>query len=91
MIYPSLPYCLCFAADATPSLATTNPEEVQSLFAAQLNVFDPISGNPTDTDLARLCEELITILIPLPYNVEKVIHNLLGLVMYKEYYEQRYC
>ena len=68
-----------------------NPEEVQSLFAAQLNVFDPISGNPTDADLAQLCEELITNLIPLPYNVEKVIHNLLGLVMYKEYYEQRYC
>ena len=60
-------------------------------FVAWLNLFKPISGQPTDTDLTRLHADLITTLLPLPYDVEKVIHNLLGLVMGKEYYKQRYC
>ena len=30
------------------------PEEVQLLFVARLDVFDPISGQPTDTDLTRI-------------------------------------
>ena len=41
-----------------------NPEEVQLLFAARLDVFNPISGHLTDYDLTRLCEELAVILLP---------------------------
>ena len=67
-----------------------NPEEVQFLFAAQLEVFDPISGQPTDADLTRLREDLTLILIPPPYNVEKGIHNLMGIVMDKDYYKVLY-
>ena len=38
----------------------------------------------------RLCEDLSTILIPLPYNVEKGTHNLLVIVMDEEDYEHLY-
>ena len=56
-----------------------NPEEVQLLFAARIDVFDPISGQTTNADLTRLYEELATILLRLPYDVEKGVHNLMGL------------
>ena len=63
---PSLRDDTHFAADDTPSLRVMNTEYVQSLFAAQPNVFDPILGQPNDADLTRLHKELTTILLPLP-------------------------
>ena len=68
-----------------------NPEETQSLFAARLELFDPILGKLVDADLMRLCEEITTISLPLPYDLDKRIHNLLGLAMDGEDYDQRYC
>ena len=53
---PSLRYCIRFSADDTPFLPSMNPEEVQLLFAARIDLFDPISGQPTDTDLMQLRE-----------------------------------
>ena len=44
-------------------------EEVQLLFAARLDIFDPISGQLTDAGLTRLREELTLILLPIPYYV----------------------
>ena len=81
---PSLCYFLQFAADVTPSLPVMKPEVIQPLFSARLDVFDPISGHPTNTELTRIREELTIILLPFPYDVEKVIHNILGLVVDKE-------
>ena len=77
-------YILRFADDATPSIHTVNTEEIQSLFAAWLYVFDPILGKTINADLMRLREELARILLPLPCNVDKGIYNLLGLVKYEE-------
>ena len=74
-------YILRFADNATPSLHTVNTEEIQSLFAAWLYVFDTILEKIINADLMRLREELTRILLPLPYNVEKVIYNLLGLLV----------
>ena len=73
-----------------PYLPTIKPEEVQLLFAAQLDLFDPVLRQPIDADLMRICEDLTTILLPLPYNAERGIHNMMGLVMEKDNYEQRY-
>ena len=84
-------YILRFADNATPSLHTVNPEEIQSLFVAWLYLFDLILGKIINADLMRLREELTRIFLPLPYDVEKGIYNLLGLVMYEEDYEQHYC
>ena len=47
-------------------------------------------GQPTNTDLTRLRKELTTILLYLPYDVEKVIHNLMGIVIDKDGYKVRY-
>ena len=66
-------------------------EEAQSLFAAQLDVFDHILGQLTEDDLTRPRKEITTILLPLPYYVEKGIHNLTGLVLYEDNYKLRYC
>ena len=73
------------------SIPAMKPGEVQSLFAAQLDVFDPISGQPTDTELNWIHEEITLILLPLPYDVEKGVHNLMGLVMGKAEYTVPYC
>ena len=66
------------------------PEEVQSLFSARLDVFDPILKQPTDADLMRLHKDLTSILFPLPYNLKKGIHNLMGLVMDEDDYKVLY-
>ena len=87
---PSLRYRHQFSSDATPYPPATNPKEVQLMFEARLYVFDPISRQPTDADLTGLRKELTTIFLPLPYDVEKELHNLLGLVMDKEDYKRRY-
>ena len=61
---PSLRYFLRFASNATPYHPAMNPEEIQLMFAARLDVFDPILGQTTDADLTRLLEELTMILLP---------------------------
>ena len=73
------------------SLPAMNMEEFQSLFAARLDAFDPILGQPTNDDLTQLCEELTTILLPIPYDVEEGIHNLMGIVLEEDDYKQYYC
>ena len=85
-------YILRFADNATPSLHTVNTEEIESLFAAWLYLFEPILGKIINAGLMRLREDLTRILLPLPYDVEKGIYNLLGLlVTYEVDYEQHYC
>ena len=63
------------------------PEEVQSLFAERIEVFEPISGHTNDADLTRLRKELTIILLPLPCDVEKGIHNIIGLVLDEDNYK----
>ena len=87
---PSLRDTIRYAANNTLSLPAMNMEEVQFLFAAWIDVFDPISGKPTDADLTRLLKELTLILLPLPCDVENWIHNLIGLIMDEDDYKVRY-
>ena len=87
---PYLRDSILFAANHKPFLPAMKPEESQFLFAARLDVFDPVLGQPTDTDLTWICEEITTILLPLLYDVEKGIHNLMGLIMDEDYYKVRY-
>ena len=88
---PSFRDRLHCAVNATPSLPAMNPEKIKSLFAARLGVFDPISGQQTDADLTQFRKELTTILLPLPYDVEKGNQKFMGLVMYEDGYKQLYC
>ena len=81
---------ICVSANHTRSPPAIYPESFQSLFAAQLGVFEPISGQPNDTDLTWLHKELTSILIPFLYDVENGIHNLMGLVLDEDNYKLRY-
>ena len=64
--------------------------KVQAAFAALLDVFEPISGQPTDEDLTRLRRVALSTLVPIPYDREKGKHSLLGLLLTDDEYNARY-
>ena len=64
--------------------------EVQAAFAALLDAFKPISGQPTDEDLTRLRRAALSALVPIPYDKEKGKHLLLGLLLTDDEYHARY-
>ena len=43
-------------------------DEIQSLFAAQLEMYAPIEGQPLDTDLSTLRETLTALLLPIAHD-----------------------
>ena len=64
--------------------------EVQAAFAALLDAFEPMSGQPTDKDLTRLRRVALSALVPIPYNREKGKHSLLRLLLADDKYDTRY-
>ena len=56
-------------------------DEIHSLFAAKLETYAPIEGQPLDPDLSALQETLTALLLPIAYNEENGVHNLVGLIM----------
>ena len=42
------------------------PDELIMLFGAQLDIFEPIVGQPTDGNITRLQEVLTSLLYPIP-------------------------
>ena len=66
-------------------------EEVQPLFSARFDVFDPILGQPTEAELTRLHEDITTILLLLLCDAKKGIQKLRGLVMDEDGYKVCYC
>ena len=64
------------------------PTEIQASFAALLDTFDPITGQPTDGDLTRLNLACLSALVPIPFDREKGKHNLMGLLLADADYEQ---
>ena len=65
-------------------------DELNTLFGAQLKVFEPTIGQPTDADITRLREVLTALLYPIPYNGDKQIHSLLGTIMSDAAYTAQY-
>ena len=65
-------------------------DEIQSLFATAIETYAPVEGQPSDPDLSTLRETLTALLLPITYDGEKGIHNLVGLVMNKDAYKTRY-
>ena len=61
-------------------------DEIQSLFAMAIETYALVEGQPSDPDLSTLRETLTTLLLPIAYDGEKGIHNLVGLVMNEEAY-----
>ena len=66
------------------------PDELLTLFGAQLEVFEPIVGQPTDGDITRLREVLTSLLYPIPYDEDDQKHSLLGIIMLDAAYTARY-
>ena len=62
------------------------PEDVPILFAELASTFEPISGQPSDSDLVKITEVFSETLYQIPYDDEKGIHNLVGIIQDKASY-----
>ena len=56
------------------------PEEIVAKLAHALNNFEPIDGQPSDTDLTRLRETVAPLLLQILYDKTGSVHNLIGLI-----------
>ena len=65
-------------------------DKIHSLFAAKLETYAPIEGQPSDPDLSALQETLTVLLLPITYDGEKVIHNLFSLIVDEDAYKSRH-
>jgi hypothetical protein len=63
--------------------------EIQAMFVALLDAFEPITGQPTDEDLTRLKLACLSALVPIPFDRELGKHNLMGLLLSDNEYKER--
>ena len=66
------------------------PEEIVVKFATALDHFEPITEQPSDTDLTRIREAVTPLLLQIPYDETSGKHNLIGLIQSKLAYFARY-
>ena len=66
------------------------PEEIVAKFSHSLDNFDPIVGQPSDSDLTRLREAVSPLLPQIPYDKTGAVHNLIGLIRPEAAYVARY-
>ena len=66
------------------------PEEILAKFATALDNFEPITEQPSDTNLTRLWEAVAPLLLQTPYEKTGGKHNLIGLIRSKLAYVARY-
>ena len=66
------------------------PNEIVSKFAHSLEQFEPIVGQPSNTDLTRIREVVAPLLLQIPYNETGAVHNLIGLIRPEAAYITRY-
>ena len=50
------------------------------------STYEPILGQPSDSDIVKITEVLSEALYQIPFDDEKGIHNLVGLIQEKESY-----
>ena len=66
------------------------PDEIVSKFSAALENFEPITDQPSDSDLTRLRKAIAPLLLQIPYDETGGTHNLVGIVREKPAYLKRY-
>ena len=66
------------------------PDEIVSKFSAALDNFEPITDQPSDSDLTRLREAIAPLLLQIPYDKTGGTHNLIGIIRVKPAYIKRY-
>ena len=65
-------------------------EEIQALFSDAQAVFEPISGQLSNTYLTRLRATIAYILYPILYDEELGVHNLVGVILTTAEYKSKY-
>ena len=65
-------------------------EEIVAKFTTALDHFEPIMEQPSDTDLTRLREAVVPLLLQIPYDKTGGKHNLVDLIRSKLAYVARY-
>ena len=66
------------------------PEEIVAKFAHSLDQFEPIAGQPSDSDLARIREAVVSLFLQIPYDETCAVHNLIGFIRTEATYVARY-
>ena len=66
------------------------PDEIVSKFLVALDNFEPITDQPSDSDLTRLREAIAPLLLQIPYDETGGVHNLIGIFRAKPAYLKRY-
>ena len=66
------------------------PYEIVSKFSAALDNFEPITDQPSDSDLTRLREAIAPLLLQIPYDETGGTHNLIGIIRANPAYLKRY-
>ena len=66
------------------------PDEIVSKFLVALDNFEPITDQPSDSDLTRLREAIAPLLLQIPYDETGGLHNLISIVRAKPAYLKRY-
>ena len=64
--------------------------KIQAAFAALLETFEPITGQPTDEGMTLLKSTLLGAVVPIPFDLELGKHNLMGLVLSNAKYKKRH-
>ena len=66
------------------------PDEIVAKFATAINHFEPITEQPSDTDLTRLRKDVALLLLQIPYDKMGGKHNLIGIIWSKSAYVKHY-
>ena len=66
------------------------PDDIVSKFSVALDNFEPITDQPSDSDLTRLREAIAPLLLQIPYDEMGGVHNLIGIVRAKPAYLKHY-
>ena len=66
------------------------PDEIVLKFLVALDNFEPITDQPSDSDLTRLQEAIALLLLQILYDETGGVHNLIGIVRAKPAYLKRY-
>ena len=66
------------------------PDEIVTKFSAALDNFEPMTDQPSDSDLTRMREAIAPLLLQIPYDETGGTHKLIGIIRAKPAYLKRY-
>ena len=66
------------------------PEEIVAKFAHSLEQFEPIAGQPSNSDPTRIRLVVTPLLLEIPYDETGAVYNLIGLISSEAAYIARY-